>query len=182
MRIRTDGVIVQVVMNRKISGRFTNAIAVVSAAFLSACTATVQQSAHPDGFQAEQAASLIPFRVLDAINAVRLHEGLPRVALSSELTAAAKTHAQDMNLQNRPWHFGSDGSSPVDRAGRAGYVGWLIGENISESYETDIETVLAWMKDDESRAVMLDPDARRAGVGWYQRKSGKTWWVLVIGA
>ena len=37
-----------------------------------------------------------------------------------------------MSAQNRPWHFGSDGSSPLVRVQRAGYRGKLLGELISE--------------------------------------------------
>ena len=51
-----------------------------------------------------------------------------------------------MARQNRPWHFGSDGSSPLDRVKRAGYPGMMLGENISETYETELETLSAWMQ------------------------------------
>ena len=46
-----------------------------------------------------------------------------------------------MLRQNRPWHFGSDGSSPLERIKRAGYTGKLLGENISESFETELQTL-----------------------------------------
>jgi uncharacterized protein YkwD len=49
-----------------------------------------------------------------------------------------------MSVQNRPWHFGSDGSSPLDRARRAGYTGTLLGELISETFESEVETLAAW--------------------------------------
>ena len=156
-------------------------MAIGLASWLTGCTATNNQEVQPAGFRTEGVAELIPYRMLEAINAVRQREGRSPLQLSAELNAAAKTHAHDMNLQNRPWHFGSDGSSPVDRVSRVGYRGWLIGEAISESFETDLETLLAWMGEEEARAMMLDPEARRIGVGWYQRESGKTWWTLVVG-
>ena len=59
--------------------------------------------------------SKIQFRLLDSVNSLRQASGLPAVALNSQLTAAASTHSRDMSVQNRPWHFGSDGSSPIDR-------------------------------------------------------------------
>lgn len=123
----------------------------------------------------------IQFRMLDSVNTLRQARGLEPVSLSAHLNAAAKTHALDMSVQNRPWHFGSDGSSPLDRVARAGYSGQLIGENISETYETEIETLSAWMEKPEARQVILDPRARDIGFAWHQESSGKIWWTLVMG-
>lgn len=123
----------------------------------------------------------IQFRMLDAVNALRQASGAPEVRLSSELTAASKTHSRDMSVQNRPWHFGSDGSSPLERAARAGYAGRLIGENISETFETELETLSAWMDAAETREVILDPRARDMGFAWHQEDSGKIWWTMVMG-
>ena len=86
-----------------------------------------------------------------------------------------------MSLQNRPWHFGSDGSSPLDRVARVGFNGALIGENISETYETELETLAAWMDQPETRGVILDPRAARMGFAWFQEPNGKIWWTLVLG-
>ncbi|MDA8586163.1 CAP domain-containing protein [Rhodobacteraceae bacterium] len=124
----------------------------------------------------------VQFRMLDSINALRQASGARPVKLSSELTAAAKTHSRDMSVQNRPWHFGSDGSNPLDRASRVGYTGKLIGENISETFETELETLSAWMETPETREVILDPRAGDIGLSWYQEDSGKIWWTLVVGA
>jgi uncharacterized protein YkwD len=123
----------------------------------------------------------IQFRMLDSVNALRQAAGAAPVRLSSELTAASKTHARDMSGQNRPWHFGSDGSSPLDRVARAGYNGRLIGENISETFETELETLSAWMDAPETREVILDPRARDMGVAWHQESSGKIWWTMILG-
>ena len=119
--------------------------------------------------------------MLDSINALRQARGAAPVKLNSELTAAAKTHSQDMSVQNRPWHFGSDGSSPLDRARQVGYAGQLLGENISETYETELETLSAWMEIPETREVILDQRARDMGFAWHQEVSGKIWWTLVLG-
>ena len=86
-----------------------------------------------------------------------------------------------MSVQNRPWHFGSDGSSPIDRVRRAGYPGQMLGENISETYETELETLAAWMDETGSREVLLDKRATNMGFSWYQDSSGKIWWTLVMG-
>lgn len=123
----------------------------------------------------------IDYRVLDAINTLRSHAGAGSVQLNSDLTAAAATHSRDMSVQNRPWHFGSDGSSPIDRVKRTGYPGNFLGEDISETYETEMQTLAAWMGQKDTRDVILDPKATNIGFAWYQESNGKLWWTLVTG-
>ena len=124
----------------------------------------------------------IKFRMLDSVNVLRREGGVAPLRLDAQLTAAAATHARDMSVQNRPWHFGSDGSSPLDRVVRTGYPGQFVGETISETYETELETLAAWMEDPASRTVILDPRARAMGVDWFQEPNGKIWWTLVLGS
>ena len=100
---------------------------------------------------------------------------------TQQLNAASMAHARDMAAQNRAWHFGSDGSSPLDRAKRQGYFGPLIGENISETYENEISTLSAWMQARDTRDVIMDPSATQLGIGWLQEPTNKIWWVLNIG-
>ncbi|MEM8578386.1 MAG: CAP domain-containing protein [Pseudomonadota bacterium] len=123
----------------------------------------------------------LQFRMLDSVNALRSAQGLAPVELNSRLNAAAATHARDMAVQNRPWHFGSDGSSPIDRLQRVGYAGSLVGENIAETYETELETLAAWMEQPDTRRTILAPEARQLGFSWHQENNGKIWWTLVTG-
>jgi uncharacterized protein YkwD len=123
----------------------------------------------------------IPFRMLDAVNALRQARSAPPLTLNAQLNAAAVTHSRDMSVQNRPWHFGSDGSSPLVRVQRVGYSRRLLGENISETFETELETLSAWMAQPDTRDVLLDPAARDLGFAWYQEPSGKIWWTLLTG-
>lgn len=120
----------------------------------------------------------VSFRMLDSVNALRQAAGVPNLKLDAQLTAAAKTHAQDMSRQNRPWHFGSDGSSPLQRVARTGYQGLFKGEVLSETYETELETLAAWMEEAGSRNVLLDPNAVDMGFAWHQEPNGRLWWVL----
>ena len=124
----------------------------------------------------------IQFRMLDSLNALRQARGLAQVALDGRLNAAAKTHAFDMSLQNRPWLFGSDGSSPLERAARVGFPGRLLGEVIAESFEGETQTLAAWMTREDTRAVLMDPAARFMGINWHQETNGKIWWVLNLGS
>ena len=103
------------------------------------------------------------------------------MAFNAALNAASLTHSRDMSVQNRPWHFGSDGSSPLLRVQRVGYRGRLLGELISETYQTELETLAAWMATPETRDVILDPMAREIGFAWYQEPNGKIWWTMITG-
>lgn len=126
-------------------------------------------------------AAAIPDRVLNQVNMLRAGSGAAPLSLDPALNSAAAAHSRDMAAQNRAWHFGSDGSSPLDRAQRAGYSGRLVGENISESYENDIATLQAWMETRDTRDVIMDPTARTLGFAWYQEPSRKIWWTLITG-
>ena len=126
--------------------------------------------------------SAIPFRLLDSVNTLRGAKSLSPLAFDNGLTAAAATHSRDMSVQNRPWHFGSDGSSPLVRVQRAGYTGRLVGELISETYETELETLSTWMAQTDTRSIIMDPAARSLGFAWFQEPGGKIWWTLVTGA
>lgn len=123
----------------------------------------------------------ILYNMADGINAIRRRSGLGPVAINPYLNASAATHARDMAVQNRPWHFGSDGSSPIQRLQRVGYQGSLVGEAISETYETENETLAAWLEDPKSRTIILDPTANEMGFSWFQEPNGKLWWMLVMG-
>ncbi|MFY0595072.1 MAG: CAP domain-containing protein [Cognatishimia sp.] len=156
---------------------------------VSACTTSVPDQLGADGKPLprlyrikDKDTSKIQFRMVDSVNALRSASGLGAVELDSKLVAAAATHSRDMSIQNRPWHFGSDGSSPIDRVARVGYTGTLTGEAISETYETELQTLGAWMEDPGPRAVILDPNAKHMGFSWHQEGNGKIWWTLVMGA
>lgn len=123
----------------------------------------------------------IPYVILDSVNALRSYEGLSMTKLSPRLIAASRTHARDMSVQNRPWHFGSDGSSPIDRAENVGYMGKLLGENISESFEGATETLAAWMDNPRTRSLILNPETNYIGIGWFQENTGKIWWSFLAG-
>lgn len=155
---------------------------------LAACTELDTPQIGPDGKPLPKAyriragdTSKIQFSMVDSVNSLRTAAGASEVALNSRLNAAAETHSRDMANQNRPWHFGSDGSSPIDRVRRAGYDGMMLGENISESYETELETLSAWMETASTRDVILNRRARDMGFSWYQESNGKIWWTLLMG-
>lgn len=146
---------------------------------LGACASSAPQGG---GYRIADADSdAIRLRHLDAVNAVRAQNAQPPVQLSAELDAAAETHARDMSVQRRAWHFGSDLTSPRERAFRAGYRGEIVGENLSEGADSDLTVLGTWLDFEDTRRVVLAPEARGLGLGWYQEPAGKIWWVQLIG-
>ncbi|WP_323005251.1 CAP domain-containing protein [Pseudorhodobacter sp.] len=164
-------------------------VAVCAAFTLAACTTGSEIRVGADGRPlpqiyriSSQQEAKIPFHLLDSVNALRAAKGATPLQYNAQLNAAAATHSRDMSVQNRPWHFGSDGSSPLDRVNRVGYTGRLVGENISETFQTELETLSAWMSKADTREVIMDPQAREIGFAWFQEPSGKIWWTMVTGA
>lgn len=166
-----------------------SALALAGALLLGACAVASAPELGPDGkplpvaytITQREAAQIAP-RVLAQVNTLRAQSGMGPLAIDPALTNAALMHSRDMAAQNRAWHFGSDGSSPADRARNAGYFGSVIGEAISESYENDMATLNAWMQTRDTRDIIMDPTARTLGMSWYQEPSRKIWWTLLTGA
>ncbi|XDA98200.1 CAP domain-containing protein [Sulfitobacter sp. LCG007] len=156
---------------------------------IAACTPVSQSSGvGPDGLPLPKIYRInrmqsgqIQVRMLDAVNSLRVAAGVPAVELDSTLNAIANAHSRDMSQMNRPWNWGSDLLDPWTRARRAGYQGDIY-EAISESYETELETLAGWMEDSRTRPIVLEPSARYMGFGWHQDSSGKIWWTLEMGS
>ncbi|MGY6409858.1 MAG: divisome-associated lipoprotein DalA [Alkalilacustris sp.] len=120
-------------------------------------------------------------RALESINTLRAARGLAPLRQNAELIAAAERHSRDMAFQGRAWAFGSDGSSPLQRVARAGYRGEMRGQLVSETFESELETINAWMVNRDERVVLMDREAAEMGLAWYQEPNGKLWWTLVTG-
>lgn len=157
-----------------------SAVMLCAALALSACSGTGMTTGG-GGDRAMADAGEVQFKALDSVNTLRGAKGLSSLQLNAQLNAAAATHSRDMAVQNRPWHFGSDGSSPIDRVRRVGYSGKMLGELISETYQTELETLSDWMEDPETRLVIMDPEATEMGFAFFQEPSGKLWWTMVTG-
>lgn len=80
-------------------------------------------------------------------------------------------------------HTGSDGSSPWDRAVRAGYTFTLIGENLymgSGTYNDPQAVVQTWLNSPGHRANMLNPDYVHIGVGYIVHPDTGTGYVTAM--
>lgn len=120
-------------------------------------------------------------RALATVNNTRASAGVGPLVLHPSLQRAADRHAVDMAAQHRAWTFGSDGSTPVSRAAEADYTGRVIGELVSQTYETEVQAIATWAGDPEQRSILLSPQARHMGFGTNQTSQGMLWWVLTLG-
>ena len=99
-------------------------------------------------------ANAIGNRVLVLVNEARSkprrcgsqsHKAVPPLTLSAVLTHAALKHAQDMAAHSHFEHTGTDGSTPAQRAEKAGYAWLAVAENIAAGARTAEEVVEGWL-------------------------------------
>lgn len=122
----------------------------------------------------------VRLRAVETLNSRRADAGLAPVMLDPSLVRAADRSSASMSAQNRAWLFGDDGSTPEDRARQAGFSGQLIGEVVSETWESETLAISEWMKHPQQRAILMDPAARHIGVGVLQEESMKLWWTVNV--
>jgi uncharacterized protein YkwD len=108
--------------------------------------------------------------VLTDINAFRAAHHLPALTLSASLTAAARTHSQQMETGGYFAHNSADGTAFWKRiqafypSGNYGF--WSVGENLLwSSPDVSPEKALTmWANSPEHRKNMLDPQWREIGI------------------
>lgn len=123
-----------------------------------------------DAIPASQTTVELASTITCLVNVERSGAGLTPLAVSGKLNRAARVHAADMVAHRFLSHTGSDGSQPLQRAKRAGYLrhvrSYAIGENLADGYGvagTPASMVDAWMASPEHRANILDPQFRQIG-------------------
>jgi uncharacterized protein YkwD len=100
--------------------------------------------------------------------------------VDSRLTTAARAHSADMAAKNYFGHDGRDGSSPTDRARRAGYPGG-VAENIASGQSTPNAVMNAWMNSSGHRTNIVNCRYTVIGVGLAYR--GRTpYWTQNFGS
>jgi len=105
-------------------------------------------------------------------NLERVGRGLPPLKQVQALTVAARGHSEDMALNDFFSHIGSDGSTVAQRVSRAGYALWTIAaENIAAGFPTPEEVVRAWLNSPSHRDILLHPQLREIGVGYYYQSN-----------
>ncbi|MGH8202328.1 MAG: CAP domain-containing protein [Steroidobacteraceae bacterium] len=90
----------------------------------------------------------------------------PPLSLTSSLTHAAREHSLDMVAHDFFSHTGSDGSTPGERATRAGYRWSMLGENIASGVTTPQQAVAGWLASPEHCANIMTAGFRAMGVAF----------------
>jgi len=103
--------------------------------------------------------------IANLINNARAQAGLPPLAVSAVLTAAAQGHSIDQACHGLISHSGSDGSSPRERMVAAGYIPSFSSEIIYGSGypQTAFDW---WMSDTTHRNEILNSNVTEMGVGY----------------
>lgn len=124
-------------------------------------------------------------RIVQLINQARIAQGLGPLALTPELNAAAKSHAEDMAAKGYMEHEGLNGSTPQSRALKAGYgapanSAWLVLEVISARQTA--EAAANWLLSDRlHRGVLLRGYWREMGAAYVQGGPYGQFWVVEFG-
>ncbi|MCU0570877.1 MAG: CAP domain-containing protein [Oculatellaceae cyanobacterium Prado106] len=106
-------------------------------------------------------------RVVELTNDFRRQNGLAPLMRNSKLEAASLEHSKSMALEDYFDHRGKDGSSPAERATKAGYNWRTIAENIAAGQRTPEAVVQAWINSPGHRANMLNTSIQEIGVGYF---------------
>jgi len=131
--------------------------------------------AQPFATPSERDADPISRLVLALTNQARAHartcgsQRFPRappLSLAPALTRAARAHARDMALHAFFSHTGSDGSTPGERATRAGYRWRMVGENIASGVRTPRDAVAGWLASPDHCANIMTAGFRQMGVAF----------------
>lgn len=112
--------------------------------------------------------------VIRLVNAERAKVGLSALTFDPSCSRAAQDHAVDSGRNRLNGHVGSDGSQLPDRYRRYSSDFSMLSENWARIEDPSIRTltprtlVNSWMASPGHKANILDPTARRMGVGIYR--------------
>jgi uncharacterized protein YkwD len=120
-------------------------------------------------------------QVLSLVNQERAAAGCGALRVNDALTTAARSHSRDQAETNTMSHTGSDGSSPSERARRAGYNGSGVGENVAFGYATPAAVMEGWMNSPGHRQNILNCGYRVIGIGVAAADNGRLYWTQMFG-
>lgn len=125
---------------------------------------------------------LDPEAALAAINAYRTANGRDPVVLDERLTRAAQAQSKAQAARSWLGHSGSDGSTPMVRAIRAGYRAKIASENVAAGFKSFNDTLKFWTQSSGHRTNLLRANVTAIGVGMAKNQNGRAYWTLVLGA
>jgi uncharacterized protein YkwD len=114
-------------------------------------------------------------RVVQLINNERRKERCDPMRVDGKLRAAARAHAADMAARDFNSSRGSDGSDPAGRVQAAGYT--AFADELTAKGGDPGDVVKRWLRDDDSRDVLVDCDITSIGVGAAMRGRTPYWTV-----
>lgn len=106
------------------------------------------------------------------------HKAAPPLTLSAVLTRAALKHAQDMAAHSHFEHTGTDGSTPAQRAEKAGYSWLAVAENIAAGARTADEVMEGWLNSPGHCSNLMSPIYTQMGIAYAvdpKSKAGIYW-------
>jgi uncharacterized protein YkwD len=125
---------------------------------------------------------LDPEAALAAVNAFRAENGLNALVLDARLSRAAAMQSKTQAGRSSIGHYGSDGSTPMVRAGRAGYPAKIASENVAAGQKSFADVLRFWQESSGHRTNLLRPNVTACGVAMAKNKNGRAYWTLVLGA
>jgi uncharacterized protein YkwD len=121
--------------------------------------------------------------IVNAVNQVRIANGLGALTVNPKLVEAAQFHAVDM-AQFKTMAHDLPGSLLPGLADRAAFVGYnysTLGENIAVGYADTAPVMNAWMNSPGHRANILGADYTEIGVGIAVDSNGVPYYCQVFG-
>ncbi len=138
------------------------------------------------------ASNAVAERVLELVNQARTEAracgdkrfaAAGRLGLNATLSRTSLAHAADMARHSYMAHTGRDGSTPADRATRAGYRWRSVGENIAAGQTTPEAVVESWIKSPPHCANLMAPQFTEMGVAYSVDRASKAgiYWAQLFG-
>lgn len=119
----------------------------------------------------------------EATNAARRAAGLPAVARTARLDAAAQAHAEAMRSAGFYGHEDPSGGTPRSRVVALGYNPRVVAENLARGPFTPAEVIERWLDSTGHRANLLSAQVSEVGFGRALDPSGESdqvVWVQVL--
>ncbi|TVQ19221.1 MAG: CAP domain-containing protein [Leptolyngbya sp. DLM2.Bin15] len=105
-------------------------------------------------------------QIWNIVNQQRQMQGVPALALNTQLNSSAQLHSDNMAVQDFFNHTDHLGRGSRDRIVAAGYSPWYSGENIAAGNSTARDTMNQWMNSPGHRANILSVNYTEIGVGY----------------
>jgi LysM repeat protein len=109
------------------------------------------------------------YALIDAVNTLRINNGLPPYEINNILMSIAQAHSNYQAAIGSVTHIGAGGTRPRDRAAAAGYGGggtFFISENIAGGTDLSVDGAISmWLGDDPHIQTMLGSNYQEVGAG-----------------